>query len=89
MVCMSTDLQTMVRDRIVQVLTDVTPAELDMSADLAAQYGLTSLNKVLLVMAACDESGVDVAHFTEQDIAAVRSGDDLVSALSAHQGAVA
>ncbi|MFI7546980.1 acyl carrier protein [Actinoplanes sp. NPDC049599] len=86
---MSTDLQTMVRDRIVQVLTDVTPAELDMSADLAGQYGLTSLNKVLLVISACDESGVDVAHFTEQDIAAVRSGDDLVSALSAHQGAVA
>ncbi|MET8152163.1 acyl carrier protein [Actinoplanes sp. NPDC049668] len=86
---MSTDLEALVRDRTAQVLTDVSPDELDMSADLADQYGLTSLNKVLLVMSVCDESGVDVARFTEQDVAAVRSGDDLVSALAAQQGAVA
>lgn len=86
---MSTDLQALVRERTAQVLTDVTPAELDMSADLADHYGLTSLNKVLLVMSACDESGVDVAHFTEQDVAAIRSGDDLVAALATQQGAVA
>lgn len=86
---MSTDLEALVRDRVAHVLPDVPPAELDMAADLADQYGLTSLNKVLLVMSACDESGVDVGHFTEQDIAAIRSGADLAAALSAHQGATA
>lgn len=82
---MSTDLEATVRDRVAQVLNDVTPSELDMAADLMEEYGLTSLNKVLLVMSACAESGVDVGHFTEQDIAAIRSGADLTTALAAHR----
>jgi acyl carrier protein len=71
------------------VLTDVAPGELDMAADLAGEYGLTSLNKVLLVTSVCEAAGVDLGHFTEQDLAAMRTGADLVGALAAHQGAPA
>lgn len=86
---MSTDLETIVRHRAAQVLTDVTPGELDLGLDLADEYGLTSLNKVLLVTSACEAAGVDLGHFTEQDLAAMRTGTDLVGALARHQGAPA
>lgn len=86
---MSIDLEATVRDRVARVLDDVTPGDLDMTADLTEEYGLTSLNKVLLVMSACDESGVDVGHFAEEDIAAIRSGADLKAALAAGREATA
>ena len=49
------------------------PGELDLAADLAYEYGLTSLNKVLLVTSVCDDAGVDLRHFTEQDLAGMRT----------------
>lgn len=86
---MSTDLETLVRDRAARVLTDVAPGELDLGADLADEYGLTSLNKVLLVMSVCEDAGVDLGHFTEQDLAGMRTGADLVGALAVHHSAAA
>jgi hypothetical protein len=83
---MSTDLESIVRDRVAQVLDDVAPGELDLDADLAYEYGLTSLNKVLLVTSVCDDAGVDLRHFTEQDLAGMRTATDMITALAAHTG---
>jgi hypothetical protein len=84
MVWMSTDLESIVRDRVAQVVDDVTPGELDLTADLAYEYGLTSLNKVLLVTSVCDDAGVGLGHFIEQDLAGMRSAADVIAALAAH-----
>jgi acyl carrier protein len=86
MVWMSTELEAIVRGRVVDVLGDVTPEELDPTANLADEYGLTSLNKVLLITSACDEAGIALSHFTEQDLAAMRTTDDIVAALAPHHG---
>lgn len=77
------DLEATVRDRVAQVIDDVPAGELDVDADLADEYGLTSLNKVLLLTAVCDDADVPLSHFTEADVAAMRSVRDIVSALSA------
>lgn len=85
---MSADLEGIVRTRAAQ-LVEVPPGDLDLTVDLADHYGLTSLTKVLLVTSVCDEAGVDLAHLTEQDVGAVRSGADLVAAVAARLGAPA
>jgi acyl carrier protein len=81
---MSIDLDAIVRDRLVQVLDDVTPEGLDLAADLADEYGLTSLNKVLLLTSVCDDAEVPLSRFTEHDLAGMRTGGDVVAALAAH-----
>ncbi|MFV2104321.1 acyl carrier protein [Micromonospora sp. LOL_024] len=88
---MSADLEAIVRDRVAQVVDDVEPQDLDLTTDLAHEYGLTSLNKVLLLTSVCDDAEVALSHFTEHDVAAMRSAADVVAALAAHsrQGAKA
>lgn len=49
-------------------------------------YGLTSLNKVLFLMAVCDETGVGLSAFTETDVAAMRTLRDVVGGLARHAG---
>jgi hypothetical protein len=83
---MPSELEAAVRERVAQVLDDVRPDEVDPAVDLADEYGLTSLNKVLLLTMVCDDAHVDLGHFTEQDVAGLRSRDDIVAALSAHAG---
>ena len=83
---MSTDLEAIVRDRVTQVVDDVTAGELDLTADLAYDYGLTSLNKVLLLTSVCDDAAVELSHFTEHDLAAMRSAGDVIAALAVHAG---
>ncbi|ASW55616.1 acyl carrier protein [Plantactinospora sp. KBS50] len=84
---MSSELEGLVRERVAQVLADVPAGELELDADLADDYGLTSLNKVLLVTSLCDDAGVDVANFTEFDVAAMRTVAQLRDALAKHQPA--
>lgn len=65
------------------------PADLDPDLDLASGYGLTSLNKVLFLMSACDDAKVDLSSFTEADVAAMRTLRDVVTALEQHAGTAA
>jgi acyl carrier protein len=81
------DLEVLVRDELVRVLdSDVNPADLDPDLDLADDYGLTSLNKVIFLMSVCDDSRVDLAEFTESDVAQMRTVRDVVTALSRKAG---
>ncbi|MEO7287157.1 MAG: acyl carrier protein [Jatrophihabitantaceae bacterium] len=62
----------------------LTAAELELTANMADAYGLTSLNKVLFLMSVCTETRVELSAFTEADVAAMATLGDVVTALSAH-----
>jgi acyl carrier protein len=81
-----TELETIVRDRVAGVVDDVAPDELDLDGDLADEYGLMSLNKVLLLTSVCDDADVALSSFTEHDLAAMRTARDIVAALAVHTG---
>lgn len=81
------DLEHAVRDNLARVLEENhAPGELDLDLDMAGAYGLTSLNKVLFLMAVCDETGVGLSAFTETDVAAMKTLRDVVSGLARHAG---
>ena len=83
-------IENVARENLARVLeSDVAPGDLDLDTDLAGGYGLTSLNKVLFLMSACDEAGVSLASFTEPDVAAMTTLRDVTEALTRHAGEVA
>lgn len=78
----ATGLEAAIREQLTQILdSPVTPDQLDADADLADVYGLTSLNKVVFMMSACDATGVSLAAFDEPDIATMRTLRDVTLAL--------
>lgn len=82
---MQTDIEATVRANLARVLdVGVAPADIDPDLDLADGYGLTSLNKVLFLMSACDDAGVGLAAFTEPDVARMRTLRDVTDALARH-----
>ena len=87
---MSGDIEGVARDRLAKVVESTfEPADFDLDADLADGYGLTSMNKILFLMAVCDETGVGLSAFTEPDVAGMRTLRDVTSALAAHSGTAA
>jgi hypothetical protein len=87
---MRADIVTAARENLVTVLdSGLVAADLDLTVNMADGYGLTSLNKVLFLMSVCTETGVDLSAFTEADVAAMYTLEDVVTALSAHAPTVA
>jgi hypothetical protein len=78
-----TEIELTARERLGEV-TDVAPAEFDLDEEMAAHYGLTSLNKVLFITAVCDDTGVELVNFTEQHVAAMRTLRDVIEAITMH-----
>ncbi|MFF4324328.1 acyl carrier protein [Streptomyces sp. NPDC001568] len=66
------------------LIPEVEPEDIDLDADMVAAYGLTSLNKVLFLTEVCEETEVDLAHFTEHDLAVMRTLRDVTDALTRH-----
>ena len=84
---MSTDIEAAARNNLAVVLpTDLLAADIDLSRDMSADYGLTSLNKVLFMMSVCGDTGVDIGAFTEADVAAMHTLADVIAALAEHAG---
>ena len=82
---MRSEIEAAARDNLVAVLpTDLAPTDLDLGLDMSADYGLTSLNKVLFLMSVCGDTGVDLGTFTEADVAGMRTLADVVGALGEH-----
>jgi hypothetical protein len=82
---MRTEIEAAARDNLVTVLpAELAPADLDLDLDMSADYGLTSLNKVLFMMSVCGDTGVDLGAFTEADVAAMHTLADVIAALSEH-----
>ncbi|PNE40069.1 acyl carrier protein [Streptomyces noursei] len=77
-------IETAARSALAQVLPqDLPPEAIDPDADLE-HLGLTSLNKVLFLTSVCDRVQVGLHHFTEHDLAAMRTLGQVVTALSRH-----
>ena len=73
------------RDHLTRVLeSDIAPDAIDLDVDMADGYGLTSLNKVVFLMAVCEDTKVSLSHFTEHDIARMRTLGDVTRALAPH-----
>lgn len=82
-----TAIQAAAREQLSAVLTpEVAPGALDPDADMVAAYGLTSLNKVLFLTEVCEATDVDLAHFTEHDLATMKTLGDVIDALTRHTG---
>jgi hypothetical protein len=82
---LSAEIEATARDNLVSVLpSGHSAADLDLGLDMSADYGLTSLNKVLFLMSVCGDTGVDLGTFTEADVAAMRTLSDVISALAEH-----
>lgn len=83
---MHTDLASVeatVREHLAPLLDlDLPPEAIDPHAGLADSYGLTSLNRVLFLTSVCDATGVDLSHFTEHDVAGMRTLRDVTEALA-------
>ncbi|MCY7364780.1 MAG: acyl carrier protein [Frankiaceae bacterium] len=80
------DTASRVREEFARTVPEAAPgdpagASLDMDADMADSYGLSSLDKVLFLTAICDTCHVSLATFTELDLAEMRSLGDVVAAL--------
>jgi hypothetical protein len=82
---MPTDLDTLAREQLSQVLRDhPDPVALDPGEDLVETYGITSLNKVLFLFSLCKAAGVGLDNFTEDDLARMRTLGNVVDALRPH-----
>jgi acyl carrier protein len=84
------DIEHAARENLAVVLdTDAEADAFDLDRDLVDGYGLTSLNKVLFLTALCDDTGVSLSHFTEHDVARMRTLRDVIEALTRHAGSAA
>ncbi|MFF4140756.1 acyl carrier protein [Streptomyces sp. NPDC001698] len=82
---MSTDLDTLAREKLSLVLRDrPDPASLDLGENLVETYGITSLNKVLFLTSLCKAAEVGLDNFTEDDLAGMTTLGDVVDALRPH-----
>ncbi|HET8680768.1 MAG TPA: phosphopantetheine-binding protein [Micromonosporaceae bacterium] len=82
---MHVDVENAVRESLALVLDlDIAPGDLELDVDLVDGYGLTSLNRVLFLTSACDETGVALSNFTEHDVARMRTLRDVTEAVSRH-----
>lgn len=79
---MHPDVEMAARENLAAVLSGVTPESLQLDVALTGSYGLTSLNKVLFVTSVCQDVGVDLAHFTEDDLGRMNTLRDCVEVLS-------
>lgn len=78
---MHAEIEAAAREILSRLLVSApAPAELDASMDLTDDYGLTSLNKVVFLISLCDETGTDLARFTEQDVSRMRTLRDVTEA---------
>ncbi|KAA8888570.1 acyl carrier protein [Nocardia colli] len=79
------DVEKAVHDNFRKVIaSNNAQGELDPDLDMVDDYGLTSLNKVLFLTAVCDDTGISLANFTEENVAAMRTLRDVTAELSRH-----
>jgi hypothetical protein len=83
---MRVDIECSARGNLGRLLDEVAPDDLDLDLDMVDDYGLTSLNKVLFLTSLCTDTGVGLSHFTEQDVARMRTLRDVTEALARHAG---
>lgn len=86
---MPSDIELAARANLARVLpVGIAPEDIDPDAELDS-YGLTSLHKVLFLTSVCDDTGVELHHFTEHDLARMRTLRHVTEALARHSGKAA
>jgi acyl carrier protein len=57
-------------------------ASIDLDRSLFEYYGLTSLNMISLLMNVCEQAGIQLSEFAEQDLASFKTPRDIVGAVT-------
>lgn len=87
---MPSDIEEAARQGLADVLEDGPAAQdFDLDGELAGEYGLSSLNKVLFLTSLCGDLDIDLSRLTEQDVAAMQTLRQVVDLLAPHFGKVA
>jgi acyl carrier protein len=76
------NLESIVSRNLAELL-DVDVGRIALDAELSAEYGLTSLNLVLLMTSLCEETGTSLFNFTDKDIANLKTPRDVVTLFAA------
>ena len=79
---MSTEIEGATRATFAQVVGNLDPAEVSLDADMVADYGLTSMNRVLFMISLCDSLGVALSTFTEEQLATLHTLNDVLAAIA-------
>lgn len=81
---MPDSIETTARTALAEVLPDdVAPEAIALDGELD-RLGLTSLNKVLFLMSVCEQTGVGLHHFTEDEVAGMHTLGQVVTVLKRH-----
>lgn len=78
------EMEAAVRRNVSRVLkpNDVPPEAIDLDLSLNRDYGVTSMKMVLLMTALCEETGVALSSFTDQDIESMETSRDIIAAVA-------
>lgn len=71
------DLESKVKQNLAR-LVDIDVDEIDIDTKLSDDYGLTSLNLVVLVTTLCEETDVPLFKFTDDDVASLKTSRDVI-----------
>ena len=85
------DIETLVRGHVGRIVkpASLQPQDVSLDASLARDYAVSSMRMVLLMTALCEEAGIALSNFTDDDLGAIKTPGDLVSVLSKHSLGVA
>jgi len=83
------NIEMIVRQRLCRTLKR--PADqvglLNLYEDLMYDYGLASLDLIMLMTSICSDAGVPLTDFDEEDIARLRTPSDIVNLLTSKASA--
>lgn len=60
--------------------------DIDLSVDLAYGYGLSSLDRIILMTTACQDAAIALSEFGEEELAQALTGEQVAALLLSKQG---
>lgn len=85
----TSELESLARVHLAELLDgSVAPDEIGPDENLTADLGLSSLNKVVLFTNLCEDTGVALTCFAEQDLARMTTLRQILTALEANEAVV-
>lgn len=60
--------------------------DIDLMVDLAYGYGLSSLDRIILMTTACQDAGIPLSEFGEEELAHALTGEQVAALLLSKQG---
>lgn len=75
------DIKFIVTDIFSRII-DIDASKIDLDLNIFSDYGLTSLNLVIMLTNICDKTNIPVFNFTDNDISNLRTLADVVNMFS-------